>query len=61
MQITKIQRKVKCTECHIDATYKLVLGKTSIYLCQDCLKQIYKTFSHTIAPASVISKFYIKR
>ena len=61
MQITSTKRKTKCKDCQEEAKFKLVLGKTNIYLCPVCLKQIYKARSQTMVPNPVSTKFYLKR
>ena len=61
MEVLKVKRKVRCKECLGEAKFKLVFTKSSILLCENCLKELSRDLSQTTTPMAVVTKFYKKR
>lgn len=60
MILTIQTRKVKCagnTECTNTPKYKLNFSKYSIYLCENCARELYEKLGKNLIPKSVKNKF----
>lgn len=60
MQITISNRRCKCAgnlQCSNLTKNKISLNKQSIYLCDECLRELYESLAKIIIPKSVKSKF----
>lgn len=58
MEISKIKSRVRCDIglCKKDAVYVIggqsVMSNRKVYICEDCMKEIYEQFSSIITPKS---------
>lgn len=59
MQITKSTRRLSCNgdECEEIAKVVLYFGKKKVYLCSECLRELYIKCANMLAPRSIRSKF----
>ena len=61
MELKILTRKMRCKDCGQLAKFKLIFEKTTIELCEDCLKDLNKNLAKQTTPRAVITKFYLKR